>query len=105
MAPPIKAFDTAALPQHVQHGPDGRRRKTAAGAGIDLARDCELATLLQYECLVRRPEMPNSPVECWPVRRWFRRCQDLKANFTVETTKWETKQTLDQAGFHLVSEK
>jgi hypothetical protein len=43
------------------------------GRRIDLVRDCELLELLQYECLVVQPEMRDSPIQCWPIQRLFRR--------------------------------
>lgn len=73
MAPPCQAFPARDLPASVQFGPDGRLRKTGDGRRIDLAGDCELLGLVQYECFVQRPELPDSPVRCWPVQRWFRR--------------------------------
>ena len=73
MAPAVEYFAAADLPQRVQLGLDGRARKTAGGRVIDLARDCELFRLLQYECRVDSPVRPNSRLRCFPVRRWFRR--------------------------------
>jgi len=73
MAPPCEAFPSRQLPLRVQVNVEGKARKTESGAQIDLARDCELFTLLQYECVVPRPDVPESPVTCWPVRRWLRR--------------------------------
>ncbi|KAK3305156.1 uncharacterized protein B0T15DRAFT_363034, partial [Chaetomium strumarium] len=89
MAPACPAFPAQKLPALVQVGPDGKVRKTEDGHRIDLLRDCELFGLLQYECVVPRPELAGSPVQCWPVQRWFRRCQDKKGSFTAETTTWE----------------
>ncbi|KAL2134498.1 hypothetical protein VTI74DRAFT_11681 [Chaetomium olivicolor] len=89
MAPPCPAFPARKLPAVAQIGVDGKVRKTEDGGRIDLARDCELLGLLQYECVVSHPEIANSPVRCWPVQRLFRRCQDKRGNFTAETTAWE----------------
>ncbi|KAK3348422.1 hypothetical protein B0H65DRAFT_175277 [Neurospora tetraspora] len=89
MTPPCQSFKAKALPQHVQVGPDHRVRKTENGRRIDLLRDCELFGLLQYDCQVRDPELRESQIECWPVQRLFRRCQDKNGPFTVETTTWE----------------
>jgi hypothetical protein len=77
MAPPCPSFPAHHLPVAAQLGPDGKARKTADGKPIDLARDCELFGLVQYECVVSRPEVPESPVQCWPVHRWFRRWVSL----------------------------
>ncbi|KAK3400652.1 hypothetical protein B0T20DRAFT_505037 [Sordaria brevicollis] len=89
MTPPCQSFKAKALPTHIQVGPDHRVRKTADGRRIDLLRDCELFGLLQYDCQVRDPELRESQIECWPVQRLFRRCQDKNGPFTVETTAWE----------------
>ncbi|KAK4452698.1 hypothetical protein QBC34DRAFT_398105 [Podospora aff. communis PSN243] len=89
MAPPCETFPVQKLPSEVQLGTNGKLRKTVDGRRIDLQKDCELLELMQYECLVLHPEIPNSPVQCWPVQRLFRRCQDKNGKFTVETTAWE----------------
>ncbi|KAK3903595.1 hypothetical protein C8A05DRAFT_14454 [Staphylotrichum tortipilum] len=89
MAPPCPNFPTRRLSSAAQLDADGKVRKTADGRRIDLARDCELLGLVQYECLVQRPESVDSPVQCWPVQRWFRRCQDKNGGFMAETTAWE----------------
>ena len=73
MAPPCPNFPPRQLSAAAQLGADGKIRKTEDGRRIDLARDCELFGLVQYECIVQRPELPDSPVQCWPVQRWFRR--------------------------------
>lgn len=73
MAPPCQGFPVKHLPARAQIGADGKVRKTEDGGRIDLARDCELLGLLQYDCVVERPEFSDSPVTCWPVQRWFRR--------------------------------
>ncbi|RYP44197.1 hypothetical protein DL768_009313 [Monosporascus sp. mg162] len=88
MAPPCRVFEASALPHEIQMDYQGRRRKTEGGAPIDLSA-CELLAMTQYECQIDRPEVGNSPVRCWPVQRWFRRCRDKKGSFMVETTKWE----------------
>ncbi|KAL1836140.1 hypothetical protein VTJ49DRAFT_5538 [Mycothermus thermophilus] len=89
MAPPCPSFLSHHLPAAAQVGPDGKARKTEGGRPIDLARDCELFGFAQYVCVVSRPELPDSPVQCWPVQRWFRRCRDKKGTFMAETTAWE----------------
>ncbi|KAK4244860.1 hypothetical protein C7999DRAFT_16923 [Corynascus novoguineensis] len=89
MAPPCPNFPVRHLSTAAQVNEDGKMRKTDGGRRIDLARDCELFGLVQYECIVRHPELADSPVQCWPVQRWFRRCQDKKGSFTAETTAWE----------------
>ncbi|KAH6842255.1 hypothetical protein B0I37DRAFT_194724 [Chaetomium sp. MPI-CAGE-AT-0009] len=89
MAPPCPSFPARHLSAAAQIDTDGKVRKTEDGSRINLARDCELFSLVQYECIVRHPELVDSPVQCWPVQRWFRRCQDKKGSFTAETTAWE----------------
>ncbi|KAI0846973.1 hypothetical protein F5Y00DRAFT_242482 [Daldinia vernicosa] len=84
MAPPCRVFPVSQLESEIQ-ATDGRVRK---GGRIDLSA-CELFSMVQYECQIDRPEVSNSPVRCWPVQRWFRRCQDKKGSFMVETTVWE----------------
>ncbi|KAK0708607.1 hypothetical protein B0H67DRAFT_590749, partial [Lasiosphaeris hirsuta] len=73
MAPPCRSFPASDLPLAVQVGLNGKLRKTDDGRRIDLVKDCELFEFVQYECLVTRPDVRNSPVECWPVQRLFRR--------------------------------
>lgn len=73
MAPPCPNFPTRQLTAAAQIGADGKIRKTADGRRIDLAKDCELFGLVQYECIVQQPALVDSPVQCWPVQRWFRR--------------------------------
>jgi hypothetical protein len=73
MPPPCQSFAVKDLPSEVQVGLNGKLRKTVDGRRIDLQRDCELLELMQYECLVLQPEIRNSPVQCWPVQRLFRR--------------------------------
>lgn len=73
MPPPIHSFPAVALPVAVQIDVDGKKRKTEnMRRPIDLARDCELSTLLQYECSIDHPERRDSRVRCWPVQRFFR---------------------------------
>ncbi|KAI1866626.1 uncharacterized protein JN550_007479 [Neoarthrinium moseri] len=88
MTPPCKIFKADALEAQVQTSLVGTKRKTEGGRDIDLSQ-CPLFGMLQYDCQIDRPELPNSPVKCWPVQRWFRRCQDRKGEFMVETTSWE----------------
>jgi hypothetical protein len=73
MAPPCPNFPTRQLTAAAQIGADGKIRKTEDGRRIDLAKDCELFGLVQYECIVQQPALVDSPVQCWPVQRWFRR--------------------------------
>ncbi|KAI5860818.1 hypothetical protein GGS23DRAFT_211665 [Durotheca rogersii] len=84
MAPPCRVFPASQLESEIQVD-SGCARK---GGPVDLAA-CELFSLLQYECQIDRPEIAESPVRCWPVQRWFRRCRDKKGAFMVETTAWE----------------
>jgi len=71
MSPPCQSFPFTKLPVAIQADANGKRRKTVDGHRIDL-RNCELLELTQYECLVLRPEIRNSPVQCWPIQRLFR---------------------------------
>ncbi|OTB02747.1 hypothetical protein M426DRAFT_322345 [Hypoxylon sp. CI-4A] len=84
MTPPCRVFPASQLESEIQTS-NGKVRK---GGRIDLSA-CELFSMVQYECQIDRPEIGNSPVRCWPVQRWFRRCQDKKGSFMVETTVWE----------------
>ncbi|KAL2291965.1 hypothetical protein FJTKL_10661 [Diaporthe vaccinii] len=88
MTPPCPNFHPSQLPQQIQFSIDGKKRKTEGGKDIDL-KACELLGLLQYDCSVEHPQRQDSSVKCYPVQRWFRRCQDKKGSFTVETTAWE----------------
>lgn len=72
MAPSCRGFPSSQLPQEVQLNVQGRKRKMAGGADVDLGR-CELLSLTQYTCSVEAPEFPGSPVVCWEVQRMFRR--------------------------------
>ncbi|KAL8414537.1 hypothetical protein RB594_005681 [Gaeumannomyces avenae] len=93
MASSIPAFSAAELPTKIQLDPNGRKRKLPAlpdgRTKLDLQKDCELLSLLQYSCTVDRPDEPGSSVQCWPVPRLFRKCQDKRGTFMVETTAWE----------------
>lgn len=74
MSPPVKTFPAKDLASAAQLGVNGKVRRTEDGRPIDLARDCVLLRgLVQYECLVEQPEVAHSPIQCWPVRRLFRR--------------------------------
>ncbi|KAK1754051.1 hypothetical protein QBC47DRAFT_385491 [Echria macrotheca] len=88
MAPPCQSFPAKDLPSAVQTTPTGKLRKTDDGKRINLDR-CDLMKLFQYECAIKHPDVPNSPIQCWPVQRLFRRCQDRNGKFMVETTAWE----------------
>ncbi|KAI0197935.1 hypothetical protein F4808DRAFT_285971 [Astrocystis sublimbata] len=88
MSPPCRVFPASQLPSEIQKDVDGKRRK---GGRIDLSA-CELLSMVQYDCQIDRPDLRDSPVRCWPVQRWFRRCHDQKGPFTVETTMWEGRE-------------
>ncbi|KAI1290624.1 hypothetical protein F5Y03DRAFT_388744 [Xylaria venustula] len=96
MAPPCRVFKASDLPSEIQLD-DGKRRKTDNGKKIDLSA-CELLSMVQYECQIDNPDRRESPVRCWPVQRWFRRCQDRKGTFLVETTMWEGRSKLERDG-------
>ncbi|KAI0534091.1 hypothetical protein GGR58DRAFT_484127 [Xylaria digitata] len=85
MTPRCRVFPASQLPVEIQINEEGKRRK---GGKIDLDA-CELLSMVQYDCQIDRPDLSNSPVRCWPVQRWFRRCQDQRGKFHVETTMWE----------------
>ncbi|KAI1345870.1 hypothetical protein F5Y01DRAFT_40158 [Xylaria sp. FL0043] len=85
MAPPCRVFPASELPAEIQLNVDGKRRK----GGLIKLSACELLSMVQYDCQIDRPDLRNSTVRCWPVQRWFRRCQDRKGEFLVETTMWE----------------
>ncbi|KAI0880687.1 uncharacterized protein GGS22DRAFT_174527, partial [Annulohypoxylon maeteangense] len=93
MTPPCRYFPASQLESEIQVD-DGKVRK---GGRIDLST-CELFSMVQYECQIDRPKVANSPVRCWPVQRWFRRCQDKKGSFMVETTIWEANKTKNDGG-------
>ncbi|KAJ8104974.1 hypothetical protein ONZ43_g7608 [Nemania bipapillata] len=86
MTPPCRVFQVSQLPAEIQVN-NGKRRK---GGKIDLSA-CELLSMVQYDCLIEKPDQNNSTVQCWPVQRWFRRCEDQKGKFMVETTMWEER--------------
>ncbi|KAI1404231.1 hypothetical protein F4819DRAFT_148910 [Hypoxylon fuscum] len=94
MTPPCRVFPATQLEAEVQVDANGKRRK---GERVDLSA-CELFSMVQYECQIDRPEIADSPVRCWPVQRWFRRCQDRKGSFMVETTVWEGSQAKKDGG-------
>ncbi|KAH6652483.1 hypothetical protein BKA67DRAFT_659191 [Truncatella angustata] len=94
MTPPCKIFKADELEDAVQLNLAQRKRKTAGGKDIDLAQ-CPLFSMVQYDCQIERPDLPHSPVQCFEVQRWFRRCQDKKGSFMVETTNWEGKAERD----------
>lgn len=74
MAPPCQQFPPSSLPHQVQLDTQGKKRKTdPAGKVIDLAADCNLLQMSQYDCRVDHPERRDSPVRCYEVVRWFRR--------------------------------
>ncbi|KAI1821478.1 hypothetical protein F4861DRAFT_457709 [Xylaria intraflava] len=95
MTPPCRVFAASQLPAEIQLD-DGKRRKTG-GERIDLSA-CELLSMVQYDCQIDRPDLSDSPVRCWPVQRWFRRCQDRKGKFLVETTMWEGRTSPPELG-------
>ncbi|KFX90327.1 hypothetical protein V495_06212 [Pseudogymnoascus sp. VKM F-4514 (FW-929)] len=92
MAPPVEAWTADQLPTRVMGDVHDRRRK---GGDIDLAK-CEMLEMLQYSCVVEGSERGEhtreSVVRCTPIARLFRRCQDRKGSFMVETTAWETEE-------------
>ncbi len=73
LLPASETFPATELPRKIQGDLSGKKRKTEGGRAIDLGKDCELLSMVQYECEVAHPEIPNSEVACYPVRRWFRR--------------------------------
>jgi len=89
MAPPVESWSTAELEGRIHVNRDGKKRKGFDGK----LGACELLGMLQYECLVDEPHTRDSLVRCWPVERLFRRCQDLKGFFMVETTAWEKRKS------------
>ncbi|KAI2467989.1 hypothetical protein F4781DRAFT_286070 [Annulohypoxylon bovei var. microspora] len=93
MTPPCRVFPASQLESEIQVA-DGKVRK---GGRIDLPT-CELFSMVQYECQIDRPNVADSPVRCWPVQRWFRRCQDKNGSFMVETTIWEGDKTKNDGG-------
>ncbi|KAI1104389.1 hypothetical protein F4804DRAFT_307513 [Jackrogersella minutella] len=93
MTPPCRVFPASQLESEIQET-HGKSRK---GGRVDLSA-CELFSMVQYECQIDRPEIADSPVRCWPVQRWFRRCQDKKGSFMVETTIWEGNNKVKRDG-------
>ncbi|CAK3757528.1 mitochondrial export Som1 [Lecanosticta acicola] len=84
MAPLVESFTPAELASRINKLPSGKARKPAVA---DLAKDCELKELIQYNCDLNGPrEDPRSKVVCEPVLRLFRQCAN---GLTVETTAWE----------------
>ncbi|KAH6899631.1 hypothetical protein B0T10DRAFT_873 [Thelonectria olida] len=91
MGYPCQVFHASELPDRVQTDLKGRKRKLEAGQrNVDL-RGCELLEMLQYKCEIKEPVRWDSPVQCYAVDRLFRKCQDRKGTFMVETTAWEGK--------------
>ncbi|KAF9775451.1 hypothetical protein IL306_006430 [Fusarium sp. DS 682] len=91
MGYPCQVFHALELPERVQTNLSGRKRKLDKGAkNIDLS-GCELLEMLQYKCEIKEPAKSDSPVQCFAVERLFRKCQDKKGSFMVETTAWEGK--------------
>ncbi|KAH8687751.1 hypothetical protein BGZ60DRAFT_15485 [Tricladium varicosporioides] len=88
MAPPLEIFPAKDLPYRAQANVYGTKRKGFDG---DLKK-CELMEMLQYDCQVEEPKRRDGVVRCWPVERWFRRCQDREGTFMVETTAWEGRE-------------
>lgn len=72
MTPPCLSFAASELPVKAQQDARGRRRKLNGGARLDLSA-CELLQMLQYKCEVQRPAERDSPVQCFAVRRLFRK--------------------------------
>jgi len=87
MAPLVETFPADELPYRTQINAKGHVRK---GFNGDL-KGCELMEMVQYMCEVEEPRTRESVTRCWPVQRWFRRCQDRDGTFMVETTAWEGK--------------
>ncbi|CAG7556151.1 unnamed protein product [Fusarium equiseti] len=91
MGYPCQVFHASELPERVQTNLSGRKRKLDQGAkNVDL-NGCELLEMLQYKCEIKEPVKWDSPVQCFAVERLFRKCQDKKGSFMIETTAWEGK--------------
>ncbi|OBT86087.1 hypothetical protein VE02_05713 [Pseudogymnoascus sp. 03VT05] len=90
MSPPVEPFSAAELPTRVLGDVNGKRRKGIEGLKLE---ECEMLEILQYSCVVEGYEKGEvtreSRVICKPIERLFRRCQDRKGRFLVETTAWE----------------
>jgi hypothetical protein len=72
MAPFTTTFPASELPARVQADASGRKRKLPGGGDVILA-ECELLSMVQYDCLIDNPDSPSSVVHCHQIRRWFRR--------------------------------
>ncbi len=99
MTPPVKVFPPEELESKVQFTRERKLQKQP----IKL-KDCQLLTMVQYECEVKDRKNALSVVQCWPVERLFRkyvkvvhllrfadvgkicRCAN---GLMVETTSWE----------------
>lgn len=91
MSPPCYAFPVSQLSEKVQEDVKGKRRKLPIGMkSVDLSA-CELLEMPQFKCEVEKPVTSDSQIICQEWMRFFRRCQDKKGSFTVETTAWEGK--------------
>lgn len=73
MSPPCRSFDAEELPKRVQEGVDGRRRKLDAGAKRVELSACEPLQMSQYDCELKDPSDPKSPIYCQAVERFFRK--------------------------------
>ncbi|KAI9055770.1 hypothetical protein LZ554_000711 [Drepanopeziza brunnea f. sp. 'monogermtubi'] len=85
MAPIVESWPASELPLRSQITTSEKARKGFRG---DL-KACELFQMLQYHCEFEEPVTRETRARCWPAQRLFRRCQDQKGTFTVETTAWE----------------
>ncbi|KFY70491.1 hypothetical protein V499_09128 [Pseudogymnoascus sp. VKM F-103] len=94
MSPPVETFSAAELPTRVLGDVNGKRRKGIEGLKLE---ECEMLEILQYSCVIQGYEKGEvtreSIVQCTPIARLFRRCQDRKGSFLVETTAWEGEKT------------
>ncbi|KAF2202387.1 hypothetical protein GQ43DRAFT_349684, partial [Delitschia confertaspora ATCC 74209] len=81
MAPPTPPFPASSLESRVQYTADGKKRHPP----VDLA-NCALKEMVQYKCNIVEEKGAPPKVECEPIVRLFRKCQD---GLTVETTVWE----------------
>ena len=101
MAPPLNPFPLTSLPTEVYHTSSNLRPKARKLPNeFNITKDCELYELIQYSCTPIEETYEKAgqgaegtsqqSMECWPFRRLFRRCVDLRGNmFHVETTAWE----------------
>lgn len=70
MAPLVETFPPEELSARINKLPNGKTRKPAVA---DLAKECKLKELLQYNCDLNGPkEDPKSKIVCDPVLRLFR---------------------------------